>query len=175
MRSTGEACSVGISTVGWLLLKLFKLSARTSRPLGVVGRERPPPPALPRDSRRTRCTGPLFLLLLLLTWPTLPLIPTLPPTLLLTGMPPFKGSELVGLFEWCFEADGADISWIGSKLDDLIGDPRRIGCGLTTVTPAAEACKIKLLFVTFGYWEEIYKIKKKLFLVFVAAFIEVWI
>ena len=56
-------------------------------------------------------------------------------------MPLFKGSELVvGLFEWCFDAaEGADISWIGSKLDDLIGDPSRMGCWLTTVTPAAEA------------------------------------
>ena len=57
-----------------------------------------------------------------------------------TGMPLFNGSELVGLFEWCFDAaEGADISWIGSKLDDLIGDPSRMGCWLTTVTPAAEA------------------------------------
>ena len=56
------------------------------------------------------------------------------------GLKSPKITEKPLITKWCFDpAEGADISWIGSKLDDLIGDPSRMGCWLTTVTPAAEA------------------------------------
>lgn len=144
MRSTGEACSVGNSTAEWLLLRLFKLSARTSRgwPLGVVGRERPPPPALPRDSRRTRLTGPLTPMLAEVMAAVDDVIPLFLLLLLLLMTLPLRGSELVkiGRFLAADPEDGDVISWIGSRLEDRMGEPSLIGCWFTE-TPAAEACK----------------------------------
>lgn len=94
------------------MLRLFKFKARTSRPEGVVGRERPPPtPELPKDSLRTRFIGPLFLLLLLLTEFCC------------------KGREFRRLMfpDLNPELEGADISWIGSRLEERMGEPKRMG------------------------------------------------
>ena len=112
---------MGISTVGWLLLRLFRLRARTSRPLGVPGRERLPPML----SLLTRWMGPFLLLLLFRP-------------LLLRGKELVRG--LLGLDWGTFTEAGGVSSWMGSKLVRM-GDPKRAGWSrLTTVTPAADAC-----------------------------------